>query len=160
MRKIDLIVVHCAATRPSQNITIDDIARWHAERGFNGVGYHYLIRRDGTVQKGRQDNMAGAHVAGYNANTIGICMAGGINNNMQPEANYTKAQWAALAALVDKVRRAYGVPLDRILGHCDMPRNQGVPLSMIASQGAYPRVQKACPCFDVRKWVHETLGGS
>ena len=64
MRKINWLVIHTAATRPSMDIGVKEIRRWHKKRGFADIGYHYVIRRDGRVEKGRADTRQGAHVRG------------------------------------------------------------------------------------------------
>ena len=66
MRKIDSIIVHCSATKAGQDFTAADIDRWHRERGFNGIGYHYVIRLDGRLEKGREIDLPGAHCKGWN----------------------------------------------------------------------------------------------
>ena len=77
MRKIDSIIVHCSATKAGQDFTAADIDRWHRERGFNGIGYHYVIRLDGRLEKGREIDLAGAHCKGWNERSVGICYIGG-----------------------------------------------------------------------------------
>ena len=73
MRKIDLIVIHCSATRADRSLTPDDLETQHRRRGFNGTGYHYYIRKDGTVHLTRPIERIGAHVKGFNLNSVGIC---------------------------------------------------------------------------------------
>jgi N-acetylmuramoyl-L-alanine amidase len=134
MRKIDLIVWHCTATPEGRDHTIADVRRWHvAERGWSDVGYHYLIRLDGTVEAGRPLERQGAHAAGHNANSIGVAYVGGVDAAMRPKDTRTEAQKAALCDLtLDLVRRFPGA---RVVGHRDL--------------GA----AKACPSFDaVADW--------
>lgn len=131
-RKIDGIIVHCAATKPNQDIGAKDIDRWHRQRGWLMIGYHYVIKRDGTVETGRPIEKAGAHVEGHNANTIGICMAGGINNEGKAENNFTEAQFASLAKLVKELKAKY--PTAFVKGHRDFTS------------------KKECPSFDVGSW--------
>ena len=76
MRNIDSIIVHCSATKAGQDFTATDIDRWHRERGFNGIGYHYVVRLDGKLEKGRDVSLAGAHCKGWNKRSIGICYIG------------------------------------------------------------------------------------
>ena len=78
MRKIDLIVIHCSATRADRSLTPDDLEMQHRRRGFNGTGYHYYIRKDGTVHLTRPIERIGAHVKGFNSNSVGICYEGGL----------------------------------------------------------------------------------
>ena len=79
MRKIDLIVIHCSATRADRSLTPDDLETQHRRRGFNGTGYHYYIRKDGTVHLTRPIERIGAHVKGFNLNSVGICYEGGLD---------------------------------------------------------------------------------
>lgn len=137
MRQEDVkfIAVHCSATRPTQDIGKADIDRWHRKNGWLMIGYHFVIKRDGTIEKGRPLNMAGAHVEGYNGKSIGICMAGGIDKNGKPENNFTEDQFQALALLILELR-AQGYDRADVRGHRD-----------------FPGVKKDCPCFDVREWM-------
>lgn len=133
MRRIDEIVVHCSATPPNIDIGAAEIREWHQGRGWRDIGYHFVIRRDGTIERGRPLEQPGAHVARHNANSIGICMVGGVSKLQDPEPNYTDAQWAMLYAVV--VALVLRHPNARVMGHRD-----------------FPGVAKACPCFDVMSW--------
>ncbi len=134
------IVVHCSATRAEQDIGRAEIERWHRQRGFLGIGYHYVIRRNGVVEVGRPEDTIGAHVQGHNRTTLGICMVGGVNANdiTKAENNYTPEQFAALKELLLRLRAKY--PTAEIVGHRD-----------------FPNVAKACPSFDVKEWVSINL---
>ena len=77
MRTITEIIVHCTATPRSRNVSAADVDRWHRQRGFNQIGYHYLIRLDGSVETGRPESSVGAHCLGHNAESIGVAYAGG-----------------------------------------------------------------------------------
>ena len=81
MRNIDSIIVHCSATKARQDFTVADIDHWHRQRGFNGIGYHYVIRLDGKLEKGRDVALAGAHCKGWNERSVGICYIGGLDKN-------------------------------------------------------------------------------
>ena len=72
MRNINLIIVHCSATPEGRDVSVADIDRWHRERGFDGIGYHYVVYIDGSVHEGRPLNKVGAHCKGHNAHSIGI----------------------------------------------------------------------------------------
>ena len=139
-RETTALVVHCAATTPTQDIGAAEIRKWHVEeRGWSDIGYHYVIRRNGTVETGRPVTDVGAHVAGYNSETVGICLVGGINERGDPDANYTDAQWNSLHGLLVALRVRY--PHARICGHRD-----------------FPNVLKACPSFDVASWARDKIG--
>ena len=127
------LVVHCAATPPSSDIGVEAIDRWHRERGWRKVGYHYVITRDGLVQFGRCADEMGAHVKGRNDTSIGICLVGGVDEEGEPEDNYTPNQQVSLRALLEALQYAY--PEAEVVGHRD-----------------FPEVDKACPCFDVQEW--------
>lgn len=130
----DYIVVHCAATPAKMDVDIADIDRWHKERGFLGVGYHFFIKRDGTRQTGRPINEVGAHVTGYNHKSVGLCMAGGLAPDVKtPENNFTDAQWATLLLTLRELRADY--PAAKIVGHYQLDSG------------------KACPSFDVPKYL-------
>jgi len=128
----DYIVVHCAATPPSMDIGRDTIDEWHKERGWDGIGYHFVIRRDGSVEAGRHVDAVGAHVRGSNLRSVGICMIGGANEEREPEENYTIDQWKSLSTTVEFLRRMY--PDAKVIGHNEVS-------------------DKACPCFDVQEWL-------
>ena len=130
MRKINLIVVHCTATRALQPFSVADVDRWHRQRGFDEIGYHFLITLDGRVEPGRDIRKPGAHARGYNAHSIGVAYVGGLDSNGQPADTRTPAQRAALLSLLRKLKSDY--PEARILGHRDL-------------------AAKACPCFDATK---------
>lgn len=133
MRTIDLIVIHCADTYAHMDITAADVDRWHREdkdKGWSQIGYHWFIRRNGLVEPGRAEAIAGAHVAGHNANSIGICYAGGKGDNGQAEDNRTPAQKRSIEMLVCWLQKRF--PGARVLGHHDL------------------NPAKACPCFDVK----------
>ena len=78
MRQIKYIILHCTATREGKAFTAADIDRWHRARGWNGIGYHYVVRLDGTVEHGRPEAQIGAHCVGVNATSIGVCYVGGL----------------------------------------------------------------------------------
>ena len=135
MRQIKYIVIHCAATRPSADIGAREIDGWHKAQGWLGIGYHYVIRRNGEIENGRPDEQPGAHVSGYNSNSIGVCLVGGLDERGKPSGDhYAPEQWESLAELVRRLIEQY--PLADIRGHRD-----------------FPNVKKDCPCFDVKHWL-------
>jgi len=108
MRKINLIVWHCSATPPSMDIGAEKIREWHVDvNGWSDIGYHWIIRRDGTVDKGRDESRSGAHAKGFNANSIGVCLVGGVDSRQNPESNFTRAQYEAAFALKDDLDARY-----------------------------------------------------
>lgn len=86
MRNINLIVVHCSATRADHALTTEELETIHRRRGFRGIGYHYYIRRDGTVANTRPLELIGAHAKGHNAHSIGLCYEGG-HRDLSPDLN-------------------------------------------------------------------------
>ena len=77
MRSIDFIAIHCAATPAEVDVGVREITRWHRARRFRTIGYHYVIRRDGTIEKGRPDDQRGAHEPRINSRSIAVCLVGG-----------------------------------------------------------------------------------
>jgi len=134
MRKINMIIVHCSATTKGMDIGVQEIDAWHKQRGFNGVGYHYVIRRDGLIEIGREHKEIGAHCKGRNARSLGICLVGGINNTGGAENNFSSVQFESLAKLLKELQRKYNV--SQIQGHKDF-------------------ANKACPCFSVEAFCVE-----
>ena len=129
MRNITLIVIHCSAVAPWQQSSAADIDRWHRERGWKyGIGYHYVVRRDGTIERGRPLELIGAHCKGHNDHSIGICYEGGLDAQGHPADTRTTDQRVALRALIMELHRTF--PQALIVGH-----NVLNPM-------------KSCPCFD------------
>lgn len=139
----NLIVVHCSATTASMNWGRADIDRSHRARGFVMIGYHFVIRRDGKIETGRELDKVGAHVEGHNANSIGICMVGGLAAvGGRGENNFTPAQFVALAALLKELRGRY--PQTRICGHRDLSKDRNGDGKITPNEWS-----KECPSFDV-----------
>lgn len=132
MRKINYIIIHCSATKAEQDYHAKDIDQWHKAKGWNGIGYHKVIDLDGTIENGRSIEVAGAHCAGHNSDSIGICYIGGLDAKGNPCDTRTEAQKQSLIKLLKELRAKY--PKAKILGHRDMPD-----------------VHKACPCFNAKK---------
>lgn len=132
MRKINSIIIHCSATPEGKDFTVQDIDRWHRQRGWKCIGYHYVIYRDGSVHEGRPVEQIGAHTVGHNAESIGICYIGGVDAEGKPKDTRTPQQKEALAKLVAELRRKHNISGLHIYGHCEF-------------------AAKACPCFDVKK---------
>lgn len=142
MREIKLIIIHCSATTSSMNWGAAEIKDVHVrQNGWADIGYHHIIRRDGTVEPGRKEATAGAHAKGYNAKSIGVCMIGGCEKytsgkrkgQLYAANNFTAEQWSALAALVKSLLKKY--PNAAVIGHRDVEPN------------------KECPSFSVKDWL-------
>ena len=139
MRIISFIIIHCSAVRPWQQSSVEDIDRWHLARGWkNGCGYHYVIRRDGTIETGRPLEMIGAHCKDRNRHSIGICYEGGLDMEGRPAVTRTDAQKAALRTLLEALHAQF--PKAWIMGH-----NVFNPM-------------KACPCFDAANEYRDLQG--
>lgn len=173
-RVVNLIVIHCSATQSGKQLSVGAVDAMHSARSFARsplavraynpqlphIGYHFFIGIDGAVHSGRHVDEVGAHAASFNARSISICMAGGVERDGQ----YTHAQWDALAALVAEIATHYQIPLapptrhynglqsyietDGICGHRDLsPDKDGdgliEPFEWI----------KTCPGFDVHYWL-------
>lgn len=130
MRQIEKIIIHCSATPEGRNVTVKDIDAWHRQRGFQCIGYHYVIYLDGSVHEGRKEELIGAHCSGHNAKSIGICYIGGLDKNGKPKDTRTEAQRESLIRLIGELKFRY--PNATVHGHNEF-------------------ANKACPCFDVRK---------
>ena len=112
----DTIIIHCSATRAGQDFTAADIDRWHRQRGFRSIGYHFVVRLDGTVEPGRDVALDGAHCTGWNHRSIGICYIGGLDKNGRPADTRTEAQREALVRLVEDLRLVFP-SLQQVIGH-------------------------------------------
>ena len=148
MRTITLIVIHCSAVRPDQTSSAKDIEKWHKDRKFKCIGYHYVIRRNGEIEPGRPEWMIGAHchVKGQNHNkhSIGVCYEGGLDIRGQPADTRTEAQKQTMRRLLEDLHERY--PRAMIVGHRDLIATPRSDLQVRKSPG------KDCPCFDA---VHE-----
>ena len=138
MRKIDKIILHCAATPEGKDFTVKDIRNWHLQRGFSDIGYHFVIYRDGTVHRGRPAEFAGAHTLGQNKNPIGICYIGGCAADGKPKDTRTPEQRFALFKLVYELMQQYNIPISKVFGHREF-------------------ANKACPSFDMNIFRKELL---
>ena len=126
MRTITLIIIHCSAVRPDQTSSAAQIDTWHRQRGFHlGIGYHYVIRRNGEIEQGRPEYMVGAHCLNHNAHSIGVCYEGGLDIRGQPADTRTTAQKVALRLLLEDLHRRY--PRALIVGHHDLNPHKDCP---------------------------------
>ena len=144
MRNIKQIVIHCSATYPHQDYGVDEIREMHLKRGFNDVGYHYIIKKDGTIEKGRDVQIMGAHVRGYNSNSIGVCYIGGYKTDGIAADTRTGAQDSKLLELIKALTIVFP-NIDSIVGHRDLSpdlNNNGT-----IEPNEY---MKQCPCFNAK----------
>ena len=120
MRIITLIVVHCSAVRPDQTSSAAQIDTWHRRDNHwkLGIGYHYVVRRNGEIEPGRPEYMVGAHCLHHNSHSIGVCYEGGLDIRGQPADTRTPEQKAALRQLLEDLHRRY--PRALIVGHHDL----------------------------------------
>ena len=132
MRVITLIIIHCSAVRPDQVSGFREIDRWHRQRGWKyGCGYHFVVRRDGTIETGRPLEMVGSHCLNRNQHSIGICYEGGLDARGRPADTRTEAQKVALRKLLEQLHERF-------------------PRALIAGHNVF-NPMKACPCFDAVK---------
>ena len=139
MRLINEICIHCSATREdwlrlNLEAQVKEIGRWHKMRGFDGIGYHWIIGRDGRILNGRSERVQGAHEPKVNRRSIGICLIGGFGSSENDSFldNYTKEQEDALRNLIAEIKNRYAIK--KVSGH-----NQ--------------YAAKACPGFNVNRWL-------
>ena len=133
MRKINRVILHCSATPASRPVTVDEIRRWHVQgNGWRDIGYHWVVMQDGSVHPGRPESETGAHVAGHNADSIGVCYVGGLDDaSFQPTDTRTPEQRAAMYRLIEEIQARHSGKLT-VHGHNEF-------------------AAKACPCYDVQE---------
>lgn len=136
MRKINNIILHCSATMEGRQYYAKDIDKWHKAQGWNGIGYHYVIDLDGTVERGRSLDKTGAHCTGHNTGSIGICYIGGLDTNGKAKDTRTPQQKYAMWHLVEDLLNQLHLTVDNV--HC---HNQ--------------YANKACPCFNITDFKKE-----
>lgn len=130
-RTINEIIVHCTATPEGREVTVGEIRRWHLQRGFADIGYHYVVYLDGSVHEGRSVDVSGAHCTGHNSHSIGVCYVGGLaKDGKTPKDTRTDAQKEGLEWLIKSLKDVY--PRASVHGHREY-------------------AAKACPCFDAFK---------
>ncbi len=127
MREISEIIIHCTATKEGRDVTISEIDGWHRERGFDQIGYHYVVMLNGDIKTGRPEFREGAHCYGHNKHSIGVCYVGGLDKYGDPKDTRTPEQKSALLNLLKQLKKRY--PQARIYGHKAF-------------------AQKDCPCFE------------
>lgn len=139
---IKRLVVHCSFTKTDQYITAAEIRRWHTSKDskdpskpWEDIGYHYVVGRAGNVESGRETKYMGAHASGYNHDSIGICLVGGMSAVGQAEFNYTSRQLSALWQLLWQLSKKH--ERAKVCGHRDLDS------------------KKTCPNFDVKAWFYD-----
>lgn len=132
MRRIDKIIIHCSDTPYGVDFTAKDIDSWHRSRGFSSIGYHYVIRLDGTIELGRPLKEKGAHCYGHNFDSIGICYIGGRLSDKSYGDSRTPSQIVSMHNLVTNLLKTF--PNASVHGHNEFSN-------------------KLCPCFDVFKEI-------
>jgi N-acetylmuramoyl-L-alanine amidase len=131
VRQITKIILHCSATREGQDVSVETIRKWHLNRGWSDIGYHYVIYLDGSIHEGRPVNRSGAHTKGYNSKSIGVCYIGGVEKDGKtPKDTRTPEQDTALTNLITALLEMY--PTATLHGHNEF-------------------ANKACPSFDVQE---------
>ena len=135
-KKTDYIVIHCSATRPSQDIDAKEIDRWHRARGWLKIGYNFVLLRSGVREIGRGLMEIPAHAKGYNHKSIGVCLVGGVteDDHTKAENNFTPEQWKELDVLMRELTDKF--PKATIIGHNEIS-------------------SKDCPSFDVQEWLKD-----
>ncbi len=132
MRGITLIIIHCSAVPPDLESGFKEIDGWHHDRGFtNGCGYHYIVRRDGSIETGRPLEMIGAHCVGHNKHSIGICYEGGLNAAGEAADTRTAEQKVTMRKLLEQLHEQF-------------------PKAVIVGHNVFNRTKK-CPCFDAAR---------
>lgn len=133
-RSIDLLVIHCSASPITMDIGVKEIREWHTSspRNWSDIGYHFVIRLNGELEKGRPLYRSGAHARGYNKNSVGICVVGGVDKDIKPENTMNKLQEKTLIDLIEELNWFFS-DLE-IKGHNELS-------------------SKACPSFDVQDWL-------
>lgn len=148
----DTIIIHCSATRETQDVTVEEIDAMHRQRGFTRsiqaeklkhIGYHYYVRRDGTISPGRLETEMGAHCTGYNAHSVGICYEGGLDRNGKAKDTRSAAQKQAIRTLLNLLCKKWAIR--EILGHRDASPDKNK--NGIIEPNEW---MKECPSFDAK----------
>lgn len=151
MRKIDTIIIHCTATRANKPYSKYQLIIDHKMRGFDGCGYHYFITRGGNIAAMRPLMRIGAHCAGHNKNSIGVCYEGGLDETGLAADTRTPEQKAAIIRLLKELTIKYNIK--RIAGHRDFSPDEN-------GNGIVEPFEwvKLCPCFDAEKEYKYLIG--
>ena len=113
LKEIKYLVVH----HSQRDIdSTKEIKKRHLKRGWEDIGYHFVINKNGKISKGRNKKYVGAHVKGHNKNSLGICLIGNLDENLP-----TRKQLEALIKFLTKLAKKYKIPQQNILGHREFP---------------------------------------
>ena len=142
-RVMNTIVIHCSATKENKDYSSVDIKKWHLQRGVNDIGYHFIIKLDGTIEIGRSLDKVGAHVAGNNTGSIGICYIGGLDSKGKSKDTRTDEQKESLLNLINLLKK--NINIKEIKGHRDFSKD-------LNCDGKIDKFEyiKDCPCFEVK----------
>jgi len=148
--KTEYVVWHCSATPPSRDIGSAQIAIEHKAKGWDDIGYGMVITRSGRIEMGEDLRRRAAHVKGLNSVSVGICMIGGVDEDGNPENNYTEAQWQAAKHVFEFFTLLY--PDAEQVGHRDLSPDTN-------RDGRVQRHEflKDCPCYSVQEWIENDL---
>ena len=109
MRDLNRIILHCSATREGKDFSVDTIRDWHVNgRGWSDIGYHWVIRLDGSIEVGRPLEKSGAHTKGHNKDSVGVCYIGGCDADGKPKDTMNAEQEKAWRMIVLSLRTLYG----------------------------------------------------
>ena len=147
MRTVHLIVIHCSATKENETLTEIELEKSHRQRGLNGIGYHYYIRKDGNIKSTLSVRKPGAHAQGHNLDSIAICYEGGLNRHGLPKD--TRTQWQKHSMIVLLKTLLIDYPDCHICGHRDLPQIMDNH-SLIEPESWL----EECPCFDAATEYH------
>ena len=125
---VKYLVIHCSDTPDTLDLSAKDIHKMHLSFGWDGIGYHKIIKRDGTLENGRPDFWIGAHTYGLNKKSLGICLIG--------RDKFTKKQFLSLKNILIEWKKKF--KNSTIIGHCDAINTK-----------------KTCPNFDVKKFLND-----
>lgn len=148
--KTEYVVWHCSATPPSHDIGSAQIDIMHKAKGWDGIGYALVVRRDGRVETGEALGKRGAHVKGLNSVSVGVSMIGGVDEDGNAENNFTDEQWKAAKHVFEFLTLLY--PDADHVGHRDLSPD-------LNADGRVQRHEfiKDCPCFSVQEWIENDL---